>query len=244
MAQGDTGEKPGGWRRSHEPGEAATTEPAAGDAVGTHRIRCPYCSEMILAAARKCRFCGEMLDSSLPAAPLVPVVSLGESIIRRPAQRKQADPCYVGMFIGLAGAAAVIVAVFLPAWSAPRNVFSPQEESVSLWRLTGIPLVKGSERVPLVGMVFIFFALLGALGSLLPARHRWVLAVPFLGVLVTGFGVVVLIERILEQLREDRGLAGAIYGYSAEHSRMGPGIPLVFVGAVMFLVTTFYRSRR
>lgn len=33
---------------------------------------CPFCGETILAAARKCRYCGEMLDGSSPQTSIAP----------------------------------------------------------------------------------------------------------------------------------------------------------------------------
>lgn len=33
------------------------------------RIACPYCAELIVATARKCRFCGEFLDDTVRTVP-------------------------------------------------------------------------------------------------------------------------------------------------------------------------------
>lgn len=51
------------------------------------QIRCPYCKETIFATAKKCRFCGEFLDSERPpvhASPLARTPKQGEIICPNP----------------------------------------------------------------------------------------------------------------------------------------------------------------
>jgi TM2 domain-containing membrane protein YozV len=47
-------------------------EPLALDG-SAEQIRCPFCAEPILAVARKCKHCGELLDATLRAQALAPV---------------------------------------------------------------------------------------------------------------------------------------------------------------------------
>jgi TM2 domain-containing membrane protein YozV len=41
------------------------SSPASPTSVAEVSIRCPYCAEVILASAKKCKHCGEFLDSTL-----------------------------------------------------------------------------------------------------------------------------------------------------------------------------------
>lgn len=48
------------------PGPEAAEAIGAADPAGPARRPCPECGEMIVATARKCRFCGELLDPERP----------------------------------------------------------------------------------------------------------------------------------------------------------------------------------
>jgi hypothetical protein len=52
---------------------------------GGEQVRCPFCAEPILAVARKCKHCGEILDASLRAQALQPVqVNVGVQNVQPP----------------------------------------------------------------------------------------------------------------------------------------------------------------
>jgi hypothetical protein len=42
-------------------------------AFGSGETRCPYCAELILVQAKKCKHCGELLDADLRAAATPPL---------------------------------------------------------------------------------------------------------------------------------------------------------------------------
>src|SRR5438045_810175 len=68
LAAGATSGDPGLAALSPGPDSAAVAP--AGDAVAApadQTKRCPFCGEVILAVARKCKHCGEFLDRAAPA---------------------------------------------------------------------------------------------------------------------------------------------------------------------------------
>jgi membrane protein YdbS with pleckstrin-like domain len=56
-------------------GERTTSAPAAPDLMPTKR--CPFCGEVILAIARKCKHCGEFFDRAAPAPHVPPTGTVG-----------------------------------------------------------------------------------------------------------------------------------------------------------------------
>ena len=75
------------WDRTHDRGKISIRARNSAEHLGLTRKwnddgslsntkRCPYCAESIMSDARKCKECGEWLDESKSAAPILPKVAV------------------------------------------------------------------------------------------------------------------------------------------------------------------------
>ncbi len=100
------------------------------------RKPCPVCGEMILSRAKKCRFCGEVLDRSYRTK------GSGSRSTRTKLERFRKEIHGLGGFWIFIGAVALIVCVLVLAADAP-NADMPPEALVILIPLTILWLVIG-----------------------------------------------------------------------------------------------------
>jgi DNA-directed RNA polymerase subunit RPC12/RpoP len=179
---------------------------------------CPFCGELILTKAKKCKHCGEIVDVVLRAA---------EETRRESGDgRKRASltvPSYIGMIVGLVGALMLVGGVFTPVFGTlatninfiQLNINNPNETE----KLIGIGILVG------LGVTVVVAVLLAALRFY---RPLW--AIGLLALVLCGSPIL----RIIVNMNAQGNLnIGGIF------ERMQWGWGVLLVGAVLVIVAGF-----